>query len=143
MREALTYSQLKSVLPSFSGIDRIAVRVELPHATIGALPSVVVSGVRPGIDWDKGTLFVETQQPLTPLSPEDLEEIKRVRKEGQSYAMLQAHERWARDFDVLVDSICQLRATLIQQGMSMEDLIHRFGELPRKKGRQIHPKNRT
>ncbi|EMD0638805.1 hypothetical protein VPZ60_004221 [Salmonella enterica] len=118
-------------------IRRIAIPAELPHATIGASPSVMVTDMQLGMDWDNGTLFVRPQTPLTSLTPADLEEIKSVRAEGQSWAMNKAYKRWSREFDALVDINQKLRCALLQKGMTTEELMALAGEPVRKKGRSI------
>ncbi|EDL8063731.1 hypothetical protein CTA21_16395 [Salmonella enterica] len=135
MREPMTLAQLAGAVARMndtrmSRIDRIAIPVELPHATLGASPSVAVVSVNPGIDWDSGTLFIYPQQKLTPLSPEDLEEIRQCRKDGQSWAVCRAYERWEGERDELVDTIHKLRTALLQRGMSTDELATLAGEAP-------------
>ncbi|EAO1133584.1 hypothetical protein EX011_21710 [Salmonella enterica] len=134
-REPMTPAQIRDVL-SRDGIARICIPAELPHATIGAAPSVKIVQAAMGMDWDQGTLFLYPETPVTTLTPDDLEEVKHLRREGQSWAMHKAYERWYAEYDALVDMAIQLRARLLQQGMTMEELIAFAGEVPRKKGRQ-------
>lgn len=137
-REPMTAHQLRDVLSRCGdNVVRFCIPAELPHATIGPAPSVRVVQAAMGFDWDQGTMFLYPEQPLTTLTPDDLEEVKRLRREGQSWAMHKAYERWYAEYDALVDMAIQLRARLLQQGMSMEELIAFAGEVPRKKGRQV------
>ena len=138
-RELMTGSQFLALMErvDVEQVRSIGIPVENPHASIGPSPVVPVLTMHMGNDWDSGTLFIHPQQPLTTLTPEELEEIKKLRSEGQSWVMYKAYERWAREYDQLVDMAIQLRARLLQQGMSMEELIAFAGEAPRKKGRQV------
>lgn len=111
-------------------IRQVAIPVQLAHSTIGAAPSVAVSSATLGFDWDNGTLFINPVQPLTPLTPEDLASIQLARKEGQSYAMQKAHERWNSEKGGLVDTINKLRTALLQSGMSSSDLEDLAGPAP-------------
>ncbi|EPT1451883.1 hypothetical protein ACVOZ6_003471 [Escherichia coli] len=111
-------------------IERVAIPVERPTASIGPSPSVLVVNVSAGFDWDSGTLFIHPQHPLTPLTPDELEEIKRCRKEGQSWAVYKAHERWQVERDGLVDTVNKLRTALLQRGMSTDELQSLAGEAP-------------
>ncbi|EGK7902744.1 hypothetical protein IO210_004615 [Salmonella enterica] len=119
-------------------IERICVLVELPHASIGARPSVAMVDFSTGFDWDSGTLFLHPEQPLTPLSPAELEEIKQCRADGQSWAVFKAFERWQLERDELVDTILKLRSALLTTGMSTAELELLAGLAP-----QARPKRRS
>ncbi|EIP9221040.1 hypothetical protein LT875_002487 [Salmonella enterica] len=141
MREPLTFLQLGVTVSRVNDGPkrpvRVAIPVELPTATIGASPAVPVVNVSTGFDWDDGTLFIHPQQPLTPLSADDLEEIRKCRKEGQNWAMYKAHERFRIERDGLVDTIHKLRTALLQRGMSTDELATLAGEAP-----AVRPKRR-
>ncbi|EJG5415719.1 hypothetical protein NAD41_002358 [Salmonella enterica] len=149
MREPMTFPQLINALNRLamtgSGrgghAERLVIPVELPHASIGATPSVAVVNVSAGIDWDSGTVFLHPQQKLTPLSPDELEEIKQCRKDGQSWAVCKAHERFRIERDDLVDTIHKLRTALLQRGMSTDELAALAGEAPaiRPRRRKVNP----
>ncbi|EIW6162764.1 hypothetical protein MF451_003761 [Salmonella enterica subsp. enterica serovar Saintpaul] len=134
MRKHQTPQQLAEIITrSIDGsrhIARVAVPVELPHSTLGPLPTVALISASQGMDWDQGTLFLHPEQPLTPLSPDELAEIKRCRAEGQSWAVYQAHERWQKERDELVDTILKLRKALLSTGMSTADLELLAGDMP-------------
>lgn len=136
MRKPLTPDQLIAILVNrvneCGAIHRIAVPVELPRSTIGARPTVQLVDLSLGFDWDKGTLFLHPEQPLTPLTSAELEEIKRCRAEGQSWVMYKALERWTHERDDLLDVINRLRQALMLTGMSTSELDLLTGELPRK-----------
>ncbi|EON2338987.1 hypothetical protein ACLLKL_001956 [Escherichia coli] len=134
MRKPQTPQQLAATIgraiEGHRDITRVAVPVTLPHATIGALPTVAIVDVSMGIDWDSGTLFLQPEQPLTALAPDELAEIKKCRAEGQSWAVYQAHERWQKERDELVDTILKLRGALLSNGMSTADLETLAGQAP-------------
>ncbi|EKK5568038.1 hypothetical protein PN823_004458 [Enterobacter hormaechei] len=142
MRDPLSFSQLAGTVARLDEtrgrhINHIAIPVELPHATIGATPSVLITSVTQGFDWDSGTLFFHPQQPLTPLSEGDMEEIRRCRREGHSWAVYKARERWDVEKDALVDTINKLRTALLQRGMSTDELAELAGPAP-----TVRPKRR-
>jgi hypothetical protein len=138
----LTYDQFNALMRRITttrGADRIkrlAVPVEVAHATIGATPSVAITNVSMGFDWDNGVLMLTPEQPLTPLSPAELEEIRQCRSDGQSWAVYKALERWQIERDELVDNIIKLRTALLQRGMSTDELIELAGDAPAPRARR-------
>ena len=144
MREAISFTQFAEAVARLDEtrgrhIERIGIPVELAHSTIGALPTVAVVSVTQGMDWDAGTLMLSPQQPLTPLTPDELAEIKRCRQEGQSWAIYKAHERWQGERNGLVDTINKLRTALLQRGMSTEELNTLAGVAPTIRPRKRKP----
>lgn len=140
MRDPVTIDQLIESLGRASdrrSVRQIAIPVTCAHATIGASPCVPVVSATMGMDWDQGTLFIHPQSPVTLLTPEDLENMKQARKEGQSWAMHKAYERWQLEKDDLVDNINKLRTALLQRGMSTDELEALAGAAP-----QVRPKRR-
>ncbi|EAB4417338.1 hypothetical protein D7B12_18070 [Salmonella enterica] len=135
MREALSFNLfadtvLRMAQTRSARLDRVVIPVERPQASIGATPSVAVASVAAGFDWDSGTLFIYPQQPLTALSPDELEEIRQCRKEGQSWAVYKARERWDTEKDALVAQIHALRAELQSYGVSPEKIDAIAGPAP-------------
>lgn len=133
MREALTFPALQQAIARIGetqSVRRIAIPVETPHQTIGALPTVEVTQIQCGIDWDSGTLFIYPAKPLTALTSEDVADMRKARKDGHSYAMQKAHERWNIEKGDLVDTINKLRTALLQKGMSSADLEDLAGAAP-------------
>lgn len=112
------------------GATRIAVPVELPHASMGALPSIAITHASTGTDWDKGTLFLHTEKPLTPLSTSDVAEMHKCRADEQSWAMHKAYERWEKERYELLAVIHRMRQSLMLTGMSTAELDLLTGELP-------------
>lgn len=133
MRDPVTFEQFAQVIARAldgRGVRRVVIPVKCAHATIGSTPSVPVVAASLGFDWDQGTLFIDPQTPVTLLAPEDLENMKLARKEGQSWAVQRAYERWQVEKDDLVETINKLRTTLLQRGMSTEELEALAGSAP-------------
>lgn len=63
--------------------------------SIGGTPCVEVESVHAGFDWDNGKLMIYPAQPLTALTPEQLEEIHESVRLGQSWHANQAHMKTA------------------------------------------------
>jgi hypothetical protein len=59
-------------------------------SSIGGTPCTKVTAINPGIDWDAGKIIINTEQPLTALTPEQVEAITKSVKEGNSW---HAYER--------------------------------------------------
>lgn len=80
-KDGLTVHQLVELLleksASGEGDWQVRLRVEKPKLSIGRAPTVDVTGVDSGFDWDRGTLFLSTVQPLGL----DVSVLKEVRKQ--------------------------------------------------------------
>ena len=78
-KDGLTVQQLAKLLleqsASGQGDWQVRLRVEKPRASIGRAPSVDVTGVHAGFDWDRGTMFLGTSQPLG-LADSELQEFR-------------------------------------------------------------------
>lgn len=69
---------------------KLVVQVLKP-GSLGGTPCVDVSAINAGFDWDKGKLILTTEKPLTALSPEDVEAIRKSAAAGQSWHAYQTH----------------------------------------------------
>lgn len=69
---------------------KLAVQVFQP-GSLGGTPCSEVIGLHHGFDWNAGTLLIETKEPLTRLSPEDVAAIHKSAAGGQSW---HAYEAW-------------------------------------------------
>lgn len=80
-----------------------AVEVFRP-GSIGGTPCVEIKRIRAGFDWDQGKMLLTPAQPLTTLTPEDVEAIRQDIKKAQSPAGYQAykHNKEQRDGDTLL-----------------------------------------
>lgn len=57
--------------------DKVALPIELSHATLGGSPCVYIDSVWAGFDWDRGTVFLypPDKQALTLLSKDEYNEL--------------------------------------------------------------------
>ncbi len=69
---------------------QLVVKVLSP-GKVGGTPCVKVSSVNAGFDWDNGKLIIDTEKPLTALSPEDVDAIRKSAAAGQSWHAYQTH----------------------------------------------------
>ena len=74
---------------------RLVVKTLNP-GSVGGTPSVDVTRLKFGIDWDAGKVLIETDVPLTRLTPEDVAAIHKSAKEGQSW---HAYHAWKKQAD--------------------------------------------
>jgi threonine dehydratase len=70
-----------------------------------------VGAIHSGIDWDANKIMLQTERPVTLLTPEDVAAIHKSAKEGQSWHAYQMHKK-------LSDRIRALEAELaaLKQG---------------------------
>ena len=78
--------------------------------SIGGTPCVAVKRIDVGFDWDNGKVLIETDVPLTQLSPEDVAAIHKSAKGGQSWHAFQAYKKQADRIKVLEDQVAALKA---------------------------------
>lgn len=78
--------------------------------TVGGTPCVAVKSLNAGFDWDAGRILIETDTPLTLLSPEDVAAIHKSAKEGQSWHAFQSYKKQADRIKVLEAELAQLKA---------------------------------
>jgi len=67
-----------------AGDLKVRIKVCSPGG-LGATPTVEVKSVMRGIDWDSGSFLITPEKPLTVLTDEQLEAVKKVAKDAQSY----------------------------------------------------------
>lgn len=61
--------------------------------SIGATPSVEVEAIHPGFDWDAGQVMIYPAQPLTTLTPEQVNDITESVRKGQSWHAYQTYKK--------------------------------------------------
>lgn len=61
-------------IPKRNETIKLTVAVYQP-GSIGRTPVVAVESISEGIDWDRNTVLIQPEEPLTRLSSEDLEAI--------------------------------------------------------------------
>ena len=96
---------------------KLVVKVFSPGA-IGATPCDEVTSIYAGIDWNADRVLIETAQPLTRLSPEDVKAIHASVKEGQSWHAYQQYIKQAGKIKALQLEIERLTGLLAAPGTS-------------------------
>jgi hypothetical protein len=88
----------------------LQVPVFAPYS-VGGTACVGVTAIHSGIDWDANKIMLQTERPVTLLTPEDVAAIHKSAKEGQSWHAYQMHKK-------LSDRIRALEAELaaLKQG---------------------------
>lgn len=61
--------------------------------SIGPSPSVEVEAIHAGFDWDAGQVMIYPAQPLTVLTPEQVAEISKSVRKGQSWHAYEAYKK--------------------------------------------------
>jgi hypothetical protein len=87
---------------------KLVVKVFRP-GTVGGTPCVEVKGLDVGFDWDNGKVMIESDTPLTTLTPEDVAAIHKSAKEGQSWHAFQSHKKQAERIKFLEAEIVALK----------------------------------
>ena len=100
LQHPLTLNSLEAailqLLDAGAGADaQVVIPVETGRVTVGARPSVTLTELRPGFDWDAGKVLLQPAQPLGIAGPE-LERLKEILKEATE--ALFWIERELRDF---------------------------------------------
>lgn len=126
LADALTV--LASVRNQPAQLHTLHVKIFSP-GSVGGSPCVAVTGIHAGFDWNAGKLLIETSQPLTALTPEDVAAIHKSAKEGQSW---HAYQTFKKQADAIKDrdtEISELKATISDQ-MTPENWteLHRLRE---------------
>lgn len=70
----------------------ITISIHSP-GSIGASPSVAVEAIHPGFDWDAGQVMIYPAQPLTTLTPEQVNDITESVRKGQSWHAYEAYKK--------------------------------------------------
>jgi hypothetical protein len=92
---------------------KLAVQVYDP-GRIGGTPCSEVTGIHVGFDWNAGTVLISTQEPLTRLSAEDVEAIRKSVSLGQSWHAYEAYKVQKAKEDALVTEVTTLKALLLK-----------------------------
>lgn len=78
------------------------------QGSVGSTPSVAVREVVAGFDWDNGKLLIYPEQPLTPLTPEDVSAIRDSVRRGGSWHAYQQHKKQAERIKALEAELAEL-----------------------------------
>lgn len=63
------------------------------YGNIGGTRASKVSSINFGFDWDHGKLLISTEDTLTAMTPEQLEEVHQSAKKGQSWHAYQSYKK--------------------------------------------------
>lgn len=72
--------------------SEVTISIHSP-GSIGASPSVAVEAIHPGFDWDAGQVMIYPAQPLTTLTPEQVNDITESVRKGQSWHAYEAYKK--------------------------------------------------
>ena len=79
---------------------------------LGGTPTVAITGIHAGIDWDSGKVLISTERALTGLSAEDVEAIRASVRSGGSWHAYQAHKRLRERIAELERQLAEARAAM-------------------------------
>lgn len=106
------------ILRLFKNSPNLELRIVVQsQGSVGGTPSVAVSNVQAGFDWDSGKLLIYPEQVLTALTPEDIAAIRESVSRGQSWHAYQQYKKQAERIKALEQELAALRAP---QGDSRE-----------------------
>jgi len=78
--------------------------------TAGGTPCVEVTQLITGFDWDNWKILIDTDAPLTKLTPEDVAAIHKSAKDGQSWHAFQSYKKQADRIMLLEAEILTLKS---------------------------------
>ena len=87
--------------------DKIFVKVFNPNA-IGGTPTVEIESVSNGIDWDNGKIIFYPKEPLTKLTPEQVEAITESLRNSQGWFASNDRKKLTDRIAVLEQKIIEL-----------------------------------
>lgn len=67
--------------------------------SIGPAPTCEITDISSGFDWDSGKILIDTEEPLTRLSPEDVADIRKSVSRGQSWHAYQRHKQMKAELE--------------------------------------------
>lgn len=101
---------------------------------IGSTPSVEVQSIQAGFDWDAGQVMIFPAQPLTALTPEQVDDITESVRKGQSWHAYQEYknhkeqlEKLSIELDAAKQRVAELevsRAALAAENAGMKEVIN-------------------
>lgn len=102
--------------PSSRTLDLEARIVVQSQGSVGSTPSVAVSSVQAGFDWDNGKFLIYPEQALTTLTPDDVAAIRDSVRKGGSWHAYQQYKKQAERIKVLEAELAAQRAAQVAQG---------------------------
>lgn len=76
----------------------LRVSVHSPGA-VGPAPACEVTNITAGFDWNSGKILIDTQEPLTRLTPEEVADIRKSVSRGQSWHAYQRYKAMKAELD--------------------------------------------
>lgn len=95
---------------------KLLVKVFNPGAT-GGTPCVPVSRIDVGMDWDNGKVILTSDFPLTLLSLNEVADIRKSSREGQSWHALQNYKRQDERIKELEAEIAVLKTSKVNSNL--------------------------
>lgn len=80
------------------------------QGSVGGTPTVAVRDALAGFDWDSGKFLIYPEQPLIPLTPEDIAAIHDSLRKGGSWHAYQSYKKQADRIKELEAELAKLRA---------------------------------
>jgi hypothetical protein len=71
-------SDLKQSLEHAKDDSEVMIAIELPYATVGAVPMVAVKSASNGFDWENGKFIFRSEEPLTPADRDFAKQMKEM-----------------------------------------------------------------
>lgn len=114
-------AEISQAISQEHGAPKLAVKVFSP-GSIGGSPHVTVTRVDRGFDWDAGLLMITTDKPLTTLSPDQVADITKSVRLGESWHAYQRFKALTAEVQSLRDRLMQTKdADSIDQAFKIAD----------------------
>lgn len=97
--------------PSSRTLELEARIVVQSQGSVGSTPSVAVSSVQAGFDWDSGKFLIYPEQALTALTPDDVAAIRDSVRRGGSWHAYQQYKKQAERIKALEAELAAQRAS--------------------------------
>ena len=81
-------SELKSRLENMRDDDEVVIRIQTMAGSVGPLPTVSVTSAHAGFDWDRGKVFLKTEQDVHIAGEVYEKEQKSSRDKGEALAFI-------------------------------------------------------
>ena len=105
---------------SFSGMRPGDLKVRIVVCSpggLGAMPTVEVKSVHRGIDWDSGSFLITPEKPLTVLTQEQLEAVKKAARDAQSFEAYAYNKKLKEENKRLLEEVTVLKSVLSSYGV--------------------------
>ena len=86
------------------------------QGSVGGTPTVAVSRVQVGFDWDNGKLLIYPEQALTTLTPDDVAAIRESVSKGGSWHAYQQYKKQAERIKALEAELAAAQSAAAHKG---------------------------